>query len=92
MKAGAAQNRRIRSPTKKVTFQQQDSEAQTVKEEKESDQSTENQVCGACLMYTNTVTYSQATAETALIKTEDQVRVSFCSFSFRDKHRSRNAG
>ena len=38
MKAGAAQHRRVRSPTKKVTFQQQDSEAQTVKEEKESDQ------------------------------------------------------
>ena len=27
-------------------------------------------------MYTNTVTYSQATAETALMKTENQVRVS----------------
>ena len=36
-----------------------------MKEEKESDKSTENQVCGACLMYTNTVTYSLATAETA---------------------------
>ena len=76
MKAGAAQLRRSRSPTTKVTFQQQDSEAQTAKEDNESDQSTENQVCGACLMYTNTVTYSQATAETALMKTENQVRVS----------------
>ena len=47
-----------------------------MKEEKESDQSIENQVCGACLMYTNTVTYSQATAETALMKTENQVRAS----------------
>ena len=43
-----------------------------MKEEKESDQSTENRVCGAC---TNTVTYSQETAETALKKTEYQVRV-----------------
>ena len=92
MKAGAAPQRRNRSTTKKVTFQQQDSGAQTVKEENESDQSTENQVCGACLMYTNMVTYSHATAETALMKTENQVRVSFCSLSFRDEHRSRNAG
>ena len=74
MKAGAAQHRTGRSPTKEVTFQKQDSETPTVKEERESDQSTENQVCGACLMYTNTVTYSQATAETALMKTENQVR------------------
>ena len=42
MKAGAAQHRRSRSLTKKVTFQQQVSEAQKVKEEKESDQSTDN--------------------------------------------------
>ena len=47
MKAGAAQHRRGKSPTKKVTFQQQDLEAQTVKEERKSDKSTENQVCGA---------------------------------------------
>ena len=33
-------------------------------------------VITTCLMYTNTVTFSQATAETALMKTEDQVRVS----------------
>ena len=76
MKADAAQHRRGRSPTKKVTFQQQDSEAQTLKEEREIDQSTENKVCGACFMYTNTETYSQTTAQTALMKTENQVQVS----------------
>ena len=69
-KPGAAQHRRGRSDTKKVTVQKQDSEAHTVNEEMESDQSNENQLCGACLIYTNTVTYSRATAETALTKTE----------------------
>ena len=46
-----------------------------MKEEKESDSSTENQVCGACFIYTNTVTYSQTTADTALTKTENQEQV-----------------
>ena len=76
MKTLAAQHRRGRSPTNKVTFQKHDSEAQTVKEERKSDQSTGNQGFGACLMYTNTTTYSQATAEMALMKIENQVRVS----------------
>ena len=47
-----------------------------MKEEKESGQSTANQVCSACLICINTVTYSQATAETALMETKNQVRVS----------------
>ena len=71
MKAGVAQRRRSRSPTKSVTFQPQVSERQTMKEVKESGHSTENQVCGAFLICTNTVTYLQAAAETALIKNRE---------------------
>ena len=75
------------------TFQKDDSAEQAVKEEKESDQLTENQVCGACLIYTNTVTYSQATAETARTKTENQVRVSSAaSLSEMNTVQGRNAG
>ena len=61
MKAGAADYRRSRSPPKNVTFQTQEPEAQKEETAKDGNQNTEPKVCGACLILTGVVNYSQAT-------------------------------
>ena len=62
MKAGAADYRRSRSPPRKVTFQTQEPEVQKEEETaKDRIQNTEPKVCGACLILTDVVNYSQAT-------------------------------
>ena len=61
MKAGAVDNRRSRSPTRKVTFQTQEPEVPKEETAKEGNQNTEPKVCGACLILTDAVNYSQAT-------------------------------
>ena len=62
MKVGAV-GHRGRSPTKKVTFQSKDSEVQTTYEDSHEDTTTDVKKCGACLTYTNTVSYSKAAME-----------------------------
>ena len=61
MKAGAANYRRNRSPTRKVTFQTQEPKIPKEDTAKDRNQNTEPKVCGACLILTDVVNYSQAT-------------------------------
>ena len=61
MKAGAVDYRRSRSPTRKVTFQTQQPEVPKEETAKDGNQNTEPKVCGACLILTDAVNYSQAT-------------------------------
>ena len=70
MKAGAADYRRSRSPPRKVTFQTQEPEVPKEETAKDGDQNTEPKVCGACLILTDVVNYSQATtSEREMVKT-----------------------
>ena len=61
MKAGAADYMRSRSPPRKVTFQTQEPEVPKEETAKDGNQNTEPKVCGACLILTDVVNYSQAT-------------------------------
>ena len=70
MKAGAVDYRRSRSPTRKVTFQTQEPEVPKEETAKDGNQNTEPKVCGACLILTEAVNYSQATTnEREMVKT-----------------------
>ena len=70
MKAGAVDYRRSRSPTRKVTFQTQEPEVPKEETAKDGNQNTEPKVCGACLILTDVVNYSQATTnERKMVKT-----------------------
>ena len=70
MKAGAVDYRRSRSPTRKVTFQTQEPEVPKKETAKDGNQNTEPKVCGACLILTDAVNYSQATTnEREMVKT-----------------------
>ena len=70
MKAGAVDYRRSRSPTRKVTFQTQEPEVPKEEIAKDGNQNTEPKVCGACLILTDAVNYSQATTnEQEMVKT-----------------------
>ena len=70
MKAGAVDYRRSRSPTRKVTFQTQEPEVPKEETAKDGNQNTEPKVCGACLILTDVVNYSQATTnEREMVKT-----------------------
>ena len=70
MKAGAADYRRSRSPTRKVAFQTQEPEVPKEETAKDGNQNTEPKVCGACLILTDVVNYSQATTnEREMVKT-----------------------
>ena len=70
MKAGAADYRRSRSPPRKVTFQTQEPEVPKEETAKHRNQNTEPKVCGACLILTDVVNYSQATtSEREMVKT-----------------------
>ena len=70
MKAGAVDYRRSRSPTRKVTFQTQEPEVTKEETAKDGNQNTEPKVCGACLILTDAVNYSQATTnEREMVKT-----------------------
>ena len=69
MKAGAV-DYRSRSPTRKVTFQTQEPEVPKEETAKDGNQNTEPKVCGACLILTEAVNYSQATTnEREMVKT-----------------------
>ena len=69
MKAGAV-DYRSRSPTRKVTFQTQEPEVPKEETAKDGNQNTEPKVCGACLILTDAVNYSQATTnEREMVKT-----------------------
>ena len=70
MKAGAVDYRRSRSPTRKVTFQTQEPEVPKEETAKDGNQNTEPKVCGACLILSDAVNYSQATTnEREMVKT-----------------------
>ena len=70
MKAGAVDYRRSRSPTRKVTFQTQEPEVPKEETAKDGNQNAEPKVCGACLILTDAVNYSQATTnEREMVKT-----------------------
>ena len=70
MKAGTVDYRRSRSPTRKVTFQTQEPEVPKEETAKDGNQNTEPKVCGACLILTDAVNYSQATTnEREMVKT-----------------------
>ena len=70
MKAGAVDYGRSRSPTRKVTFQTQEPEVPKEETAKDGNQNTEPKVCGACLILTDAVNYSQATTnEREMVKT-----------------------
>ena len=70
MKAGAADYRRSRSPPRKVIFQTQEPEVPKEETAKDGNQNTEPKVCGACLILTDLVNYSQATTdEREMVKT-----------------------
>ena len=70
MKSGAVDYRRSRSPTRKVTFQTQEPEVPKEETTKGGNQNTEPKVCGACLILTDVVNYSQATTnEREMVKT-----------------------
>ena len=82
MKAGAVDYRRSRSPTRKVIFQTQEPEEPKEETAKDGDQNTEPKVCGACLILTDAVNYSQATTnEREMVKTSvgSPIKVSFVS-------------
>ena len=61
MKAGAVDYRRSRSPPRRVTFQTQEPEVSKEETAKDGNQNTEPKACGACLILTDVVNYSQAT-------------------------------
>ena len=61
MEEGTVYYRRSRSPPRKVTFQTQEPEVPKEETAKDGNQSTEPKVCGACLIHTDVVNYSQAT-------------------------------
>ena len=61
IKAGAADYRKSRSPPRRVTFQTQEPEVPKEETAKDGNQNTEPKVCGACLILTDVVNYSQAT-------------------------------
>ena len=61
MKAGAADYRRSRSPQRKVTFQTQEPDGRRDETAKDGNQDTEPKVCGACLILSDVVNFSQAT-------------------------------
>ena len=61
MKAGAVDYRRSRSPPRRVTFQTQEPEVPKGETAKDGNQNTEPKVCGACLILTDVVNFSQAT-------------------------------
>ena len=70
MEAGAAGYRRSRSPPRKVTFQTHEPEVPKEETAKDGNQNTEPKVCGACLILTDAVNYSQATTnEREMVKT-----------------------
>ena len=70
MKAGAVDYRRSRSPPRRVTFQTQEPEVPKEGTAKDGNQNTEPKVCGACLILTDIVNYSQATTnEREMVKT-----------------------
>ena len=70
MKAGAADYRRSRSPPRKVTFQTQEPDVPKEETAKDGNQNTEPKVCGASLILTDVVNYSQATTnEREMVKT-----------------------
>ena len=70
MKAGAVDYRRSRSPPRRVTFQTQEPEVPKEETTKDGNQNTEPKVCGACLILTDVVNYSQATTnEREMVKT-----------------------
>ena len=70
MKAGAADYRRSISHPRKVTFQTQEPEVPKEETAKDGNQNTEPKVCGACLILTDVVNYSQATTnEREMVKT-----------------------
>ena len=70
MKPGAVDYRRSRSPPRKVTFQTQEPEVPKEETAKDGNQNTEPKVCGACLIHTDVVNYSQATrSEREMVKT-----------------------
>ena len=70
IKAGAVDYRRSGLPTRKVTFQTQEPEVQKEETAKDGNQNTEPKVCGACLILTDAVNYSQATTnEREMVKT-----------------------
>ena len=82
MKAGAVDYRRSRSPPRKVTFQTQEPEVPKEETAKDGNQNTEPKVCGACLILTDVVNYSQATThEREMVKTSvgSPIRVSSVS-------------
>ena len=82
MKAGAVDYRRSRSPTRKVTFQTQEPEVPKEETAKDGNQNTDPKVCGACLILTDAVNYSQATTnEREMVKTSvgSPIRVSSVS-------------
>ena len=69
MKAGAL-DYRSRSPPRRVTFQTQEPEVPKEETAKDGNQNTEPKVCGACLILTDAVNYSQATTnEREMVKT-----------------------
>ena len=69
MKAGAVDYRRSRSPPRKVTFQTQEPEVPEEETAKDWNQNTEPKVCGACIILTDVVNYSQATtSEREMVK------------------------
>ena len=63
MKAGAVDYRRSRSPPRRATFQTQEPEVPKEETAKDGNQNTEPKVCGACLILTDVVNYSQATTK-----------------------------
>ena len=70
MKTGAVDYRRSRSPPRRVTFQTQESDVPKEETVKDGNQNTEPKVCGACLILTDVVNYSQATTnEREMVKT-----------------------
>ena len=70
MKAGAADYRRSRSPPRKVTLQTHEPEVPKEETAKNGNQNTEPKVCGAFLILTDVVNYSQATTrEREMVKT-----------------------
>ena len=70
MKAGAADYRRSTLPPRMVTFQTQEPEIPKEETAKDGNQNTEPNVCGACLILTYVVNYSQATTnERKMVKT-----------------------
>ena len=70
IKTGAADYRRSSSHPRKVTFQAQEPEVPKEETAKDGNQNTEPKVCGACLILTDVVNYSQATtSKREMVKT-----------------------